>query len=69
MTDVELVINGTEQRLEQVETIRDVIDRLGLAGKPVVAEADGKVLTEAQWKDTPVYPAMRIELVHFVGGG
>jgi sulfur carrier protein len=66
---VELIINGNKQLMEQVGTIEDVIERLGLSGKPVVAEADGKVLTAEQWKDTPVYPAMRIELVHFVGGG
>lgn len=64
-----LIINGELQQLEQVNTIQDVIERLGLAGKPVVAEADGQVLTAEQWADTPVYPKMRIELVHFVGGG
>lgn len=66
---MELIINGEQQQLEQVRTIQDVIERLGLTGKPVVAEADGQVLTAEQWADTPVYPNMRIELVHFVGGG
>lgn len=66
---MELIINGEQKLLEQVNTIQDVIERLGLAGKPVVAEADGKVLTAEQWPDTPVRENMRIELVHFVGGG
>lgn len=66
---MELIINGIKQQLAQVDTIEDVIERLGLNGKPVVAEADGKVLTAEQWKATAVYPEMRIELVHFVGGG
>jgi sulfur carrier protein len=66
---MELIINGELQRLEHVNTIHDVIERLGLAGKPVVAEAGGQVLTAEQWADTPVHANMRIELVHFVGGG
>lgn len=66
---MELVINGNKQVLEQVVTIQDVIEQLGLADKPVVAEADGKVLTAEQWADSPVHAGMRIELVHFVGGG
>ncbi|WP_308634945.1 sulfur carrier protein ThiS [Paenibacillus silvisoli] len=65
---MELVINGKKQELD-AETIQDVINHFGLAGKPVVVEADGSVLTAAQWADTSVRPHMQIELVHFVGGG
>nr|WP_237690848.1 sulfur carrier protein ThiS [Paenibacillus caui] len=63
-----MIINGSERELE-AETIADVIERLGLSGKPVVAEADGVVLTSEQWSGTKVAPGMKIELVHFVGGG
>jgi sulfur carrier protein len=66
---MELIINGKCQSLEQVRTIADVVNRLGLAGKPLVAEANGTVLTAEQWASTPVTEGMRIELVHFVGGG
>ncbi|SFS57286.1 sulfur carrier protein ThiS [Paenibacillus sp. BC26] len=63
-----LVINGQKQELD-VLTIQDVIAHYGLAGKPIVVEADGDVLTAAQWETATVRPDMRIELVHFVGGG
>ncbi|WP_138752635.1 sulfur carrier protein ThiS [Paenibacillus sinopodophylli] len=66
---MELVINGENQLMEQVSSVHDVIERLGLTGKPVVAEADGHVLTAEQWADTLLYPGMKLELVHFVGGG
>ncbi|OMF38633.1 thiamine biosynthesis protein ThiS [Paenibacillus sp. FSL H8-0548] len=66
---MKLIINGEQQELEQVNTIQDVIVRLELSGKPIVVEADGRVLTAEQWADTPVFVNMRIELVHFVGGG
>ena len=64
-----LRINGVEHELHDVSTILDVIEQFGLLGKPIVAEADGRVLTAEQWGDTPVISNMSIELVHFVGGG
>ncbi len=65
---MELVINGTKHSLD-VHTILDVINHFGLEGKPIVVEADGVVLTSEQWETAAVHPDMRIELVHFVGGG
>lgn len=64
-----LKINGVQHELHDVRTMLDVIAKFGLLGKPVVAEADGMVLTAEQWADTPVTSNMSIELVHFVGGG
>ncbi|MFC5704116.1 sulfur carrier protein ThiS [Cohnella faecalis] len=65
---MELIINGLKQELD-AHTIQDVIEHYGLAGKPIVVEADGAVLTAEQWAVTVVRPHMQIELVHFVGGG
>ncbi|MBP1992178.1 sulfur carrier protein ThiS [Paenibacillus eucommiae] len=65
---MELVINGERKELE-VSTLQDVIDHYGLQGKPIVAEVGGVVLVNSQWAKCPVLPGMRIELVHFVGGG
>lgn len=65
---MELVINGVKQELA-AKTIEEVIAHFGLAGKPVVVEADGAVLTQEQWGATEVREGMKIELVHFVGGG
>ncbi|WP_338554701.1 sulfur carrier protein ThiS [Paenibacillus sp. KS-LC4] len=65
---MELVINGVKQELA-ARTIEEIIVHFGLAGKPVVVEADGAVLTQEQWAVTEVREGMRIELVHFVGGG
>lgn len=65
---MELVINGERKELE-ARTILDVIIHYGLEGRPVVVEADGEVLTKEQWAAAEVRPNMRIELVHFVGGG
>lgn len=66
---MQLTINGVKHELHDVSTMLDVIEQFGLLGKPIVAEADGRVLTAEQWADTPVSSNMSIELVHFVGGG
>jgi len=65
---MELIINGTMQNLE-VKTIQDVVEHFGLSSKPIVIEADGEVLVSEQWEHTTVRDGMKIELVHFVGGG
>lgn len=66
---MELVINGSVQNVDGVKTIQDVIEHFGLQNKPVIAEADGQVLTKDAWPQVEVFPSMRIELVRFVGGG
>ncbi|MGG1876745.1 sulfur carrier protein ThiS [Paenibacillus cisolokensis] len=67
---MELIINGSKRELElELRTLAEVIDKLGLSGKPVVAEVDGEVLVAEQWPAFAVMPGMKIELVHFVGGG
>lgn len=63
-----LIINGSRRELD-ASTIADVVRLLGLEGRPVVAEVNGEVLTKEQWTDTAAEPGMKIELVHFVGGG
>lgn len=69
MGDVmELIVNGERKELA-VRTIHDVSCYYGLQGKPIVVEADGIILTREQWAETAVKPGMKIELVHFVGGG
>ena len=64
----ELTINGNRKELD-ADTLKDVVERLGLTGRPVVAEVDGEVVASEKWAETKVTNGMNIELVHFVGGG
>lgn len=65
---MQLIVNGETKELE-ARTIEDVILHFGLEGRPVVVEADGEIIDKEQWPQKDVEPLMKIELVHFVGGG
>ncbi|NMO94315.1 sulfur carrier protein ThiS [Paenibacillus lemnae] len=65
---MELIINGSRREMA-AGNIADVIEKLGLTGKPVVVEAGGEVLVAEQWPCVKAVPGMTIEIVHFVGGG
>ncbi|WP_037286301.1 sulfur carrier protein ThiS [Saccharibacillus sacchari] len=64
----ELTINGKRKELD-ADTLADVVELLGLGGRPVVAEVNGEVVASEKWAETQVASGMKIELVHFVGGG
>ena len=64
----ELTVNGSRKELD-ADTLSDVVELLGLNGRPVVAELNGEVVASEKWSETKVASGMTIELVHFVGGG
>ncbi|WP_273850754.1 sulfur carrier protein ThiS [Guptibacillus spartinae] len=63
-----LQINGEEHELDVV-TLKDVVKHFSLQEGLVVTEVDGIIVDRLHWIDTNVHDGMRIELVHFVGGG
>ncbi|OLO26927.1 thiamine biosynthesis protein ThiS [Alkalihalophilus pseudofirmus] len=65
---MELYINGETVELE-VKTLVDIVKHYGLEKDLVVTEVNGEIVDRSNWEDTMVEPGMKIELVHFVGGG
>jgi len=63
-----LRINGKPADLEATVLI-DVMRHYGLLDQLVVAEIDGRIIDRTDWEMMPLVEEMRIELVHFVGGG
>ncbi len=66
---MELIINGDKKVLEDASTLSDLVGHYGMQDKMVVAEVDGEVVERDRWLATTLRDGMRIELVHFVGGG
>ncbi|WP_100398355.1 sulfur carrier protein ThiS [Bacillus sp. FJAT-44742] len=61
-------VNGEKKDL-QVQTLIEVVEHFDLQDKMIVTEVEGKIIDRDQWNVTEVQPGMKIELVHFVGGG
>lgn len=66
---IEIVINGSTERLaEPVSVARLLADR-GLAGKRVAVERNGEIVPKSRHEDTTLAAGDRIEIVVAVGGG
>jgi sulfur carrier protein len=63
-----LIINGKNENLESTHLI-DVVNHYDLHGKMIVIEANGLIIPQELWETSAVTEGMRIEIVHFVGGG
>ncbi|GAA0382953.1 sulfur carrier protein ThiS [Bacillus horti] len=63
-----LLINGREEELE-VTTLDEVIQHFQLKPEHVVAEVDGQIVDRSEWANYELNTGMKLELVHFVGGG
>lgn len=65
---MQLNINGSNENLD-CSSIIDVINHYGLQEKMIVIEADGDIVPREKWESHPLREGMRLEIVHFVGGG
>ncbi|MFV8826630.1 sulfur carrier protein ThiS [Alkalihalobacterium sp. APHAB7] len=65
---MELYVNGETVELE-VSTLAEIVKHYGLEQNLVVTEVNGEIIDRSNWETTVVESGMKIELVHFVGGG
>ncbi|MFC0267708.1 sulfur carrier protein ThiS [Kushneria aurantia] len=66
---MKLVINGETRALERVNTISELIDRLGLGGRRIAVELNDHIVPRTRHAETPLSDGDRIEIVHAIGGG
>ncbi len=65
---MELIING-EPRQVTAANVQGLIEEYNLSGKLVVVEIDGTIVDRKHWEEKKLEAGMKVELVHFVGGG
>jgi len=65
---MEVVLNGETRRVS-ADTVSALIAEFGLENKLLVVEIDGAIIPKEHWATTRIGEGMKIELVHFVGGG
>lgn len=67
--DLTVMVNGVARPAATGTSLRDLVEALGFAGRPIAVEVDGDVIPRAALADRTLTGGERIEIVTFVGGG
>ena len=67
--EVAVTVNGVARALATGSSLRDLIEVLGFARRPIAVEVDGNVVPRTALADRTLAGGERIEIVTFVGGG
>lgn len=62
-------INGKEQEIAEISTVKDLLDQLGLDCSRVAVELNYKILARDKFESTELSEGDVVEIVRFVGGG
>lgn len=65
---MEIIVNG-EAKLVISNQLSTLLDELGYAGKRLVVELNGEIISKELYTTTVLTAADRLEIVSFVGGG
>jgi thiamine biosynthesis protein ThiS len=65
---MDIWVNGSKKEIT-VFTVEQLLQSYGMESKLVVVEIDGQIIQRDQWPSTELTENMKVELVHFVGGG
>jgi sulfur carrier protein len=66
---MQLFVNGEAKECPEPLTLAQLIEQLGMKGDRVAVELNRVIVPRAQWPETQLHEADRLEIVHFVGGG
>ena len=64
-----ITLNGTNHDCGPAATVGDLLQALGLGGRPVLVERNGTALLPAERDAAPLAEGDRIELVELAAGG
>ena len=66
---MKLRVNGLERDIPEGQTLRQLLDALGLPPERVAVERNGEIVPRDRHGDTELADGDRLEVVQFVGGG
>lgn len=66
---IEVLINGSAEKLAAPVSVAGLLAARGLAGKRVAVERNGEIVPKSRHAETPLGQGDRIEIVVAVGGG
>jgi len=64
-----ITLNGKTHPIAEPVALRELLEIIGLAGKPVVVELDGRAILPREHANTTVHPGARLEIVTLAAGG
>jgi sulfur carrier protein len=67
--EITVIVNGESRAVPTGSTAGDLVEALGLAGRPLAVEVNQEVVPRARLADCRLQPGDRLELVTLVGGG
>jgi len=66
---MQIIINGERRELSGPRSVRSLLEELGVDGRRVAVEVNGRIIKRAEFDETSINDGDRLEVVHFVGGG
>jgi sulfur carrier protein len=66
---MEIYVNGEVRQAPEGLTVLEFLETLQLDPGRLALELDGQILRRTCWKERPLHPGARLEIVQFVGGG
>ena len=66
---INVTINGEARQFEHLLHVRDLVDRLGLAGKRIAIERNGEIVPRSEFAARSIADGDKFEIVVAVGGG
>ena len=64
-----MTVNGASHRFEQPVNVRELLEKLSMAGKKVAVERNGEIVPRGVHHQVLVQNGDRLEIVVAVGGG
>lgn len=66
---ISIKLNGTAHEMKSPVTVRELLESLGLGGKPVVVEVDEVAVFPREYGEVRTTDGARVEIVALAAGG
>ena len=66
---IQVTVNGAAHRFERPVNVRELLEKLAMAGKKVAVERNGEIVPKGVHHQVLVQNGDRLEIVVAVGGG
>jgi sulfur carrier protein len=66
---IQVTVNGSAHRFERAVNVRELLEKLAMAGKKVAIERNGEIVPKSEHHQVVLENGDRLEIVVAVGGG